>query len=111
MDLYDFALWLGFPAQGAAVMRDVSPTPQEARELLERFDRDEKDFFAALRSLPRPERTALRLLTQYAFEQRSVWEALGLSEEIYRDTMRDLVLWYDECVRRKGEPGHRLFPA
>ena len=87
------------------------PAPQEARELLERFDRDEKDFFAALRSLPRPERTALRLLTQYAFEQRSVWEALGLSEEIYRDTMRDLVLWYDECVRRKGEPGHRLFPA
>ena len=45
MDLYDFALWLGFPEEGAAVMRDVSPAPQEARELLERFDRDEKDFF------------------------------------------------------------------
>ena len=44
MELYDFALWLGFPEEGAAVMRDVPPAPQEARELLERFDRDEKEF-------------------------------------------------------------------
>lgn len=78
MDLYDFALWLGFPEEGAAVMRDVFPTPQEARELLERFDRDEKDFFAALRSLPRPERTGLqRSLKRYLLSGHRVSMGLG----------------------------------
>lgn len=105
MKLFDFARWLGFPDEGAAVMRDPTPSPQEAERLLRLFDTDEKAFFAALRAEARPERLALRLLTQYAMEQGPSWERAGISREVYRDTMSDLVIWYRECVRRKGEPG------
>lgn len=105
MELFDFALWLGFPQEGAMVMRDPAPSPQEAQDLLRLFDTDERQFFARLRESPRPERLALRLLTQYAMEQGPAWKQAGISEEVYRDTMGDLVLWYRECVRQKGEPG------
>ena len=105
MILYEFGLWLGLPPEGAEVLRGASPSPEEARELLALFDRDERAFFAELRARPHPERLALRLYAQYALERRPEWEAAGLSEQVYRDTMSDLVLWYRECVRQKGEPG------
>ena len=87
------------------LLRGASPSPEEARELLALFDRDERAFFAELRARPHPERLALRLYAQYALERRPEWEAAGLSEQVYRDTMSDLVLWYREYVRQKGEPG------
>lgn len=105
MELVDFALWLGLPPEGAGVLRGASPAPQEVRELLLLFDRDEAAFFSALSALPHPERAALRVFTQYAMERRPEWDALGIPEEVFRDTMRDLVPWYRECVRRTGEPG------
>lgn len=103
--IYEFAKEIGLPEQAEKCVESCALSAQEKRACLALFDRDEDAFFEMMKARPQPRQLVLCLFVQYAMEQEPKWRAAGISEQVYRDTMSDLVLWYNECIRLTGQPG------
>ena len=64
-------------------------------------------FLQALKEMPDPEGTSLRFSLMMAAELREQYAALGISEQIWKDTMSDIRIWSDKLLRDTGIIGLR----
>lgn len=101
----EFAEWIGLPREAARCAEQCPLSEQQTRACLALFEREETAFFEKVGAGPHPEGLLLCLFVRYALEQAPLWRAAGIPEQVYRDTMGDLALWYGECVRATGRPG------
>ena len=105
MTISAFAEWIGLPREAAALAKaHALPAAQQAQKLA-LFEKDEPAFMAWLQAQAQPQPLALSLYLPYAAAQEKAFAGRGLSRQVYHDTMRDLALWYKECVRQTGAPG------
>lgn len=105
MTIEQLGVQIGMPAEAITCAQRMLPAPADTKNFLLLLDRDEPAFLKTLKTMEKPNQLALALFMQYAAEQAEKWVEKGLSERIYVDTMRDLTLWYRECMRKTGEPG------
>ena len=101
--------WLGeqiaMPPEGIACAQQFLPFAKETDAFLRLLEKDEKAFLEKVESSEHANQLALALFMLYAAQQWPKWKEMGLSKQIYIDTMRDLTLWYFECMRQTGKPG------
>ena len=51
--------------------------------------------------------TVLNLYLHWALDTKSRYDALGIPEEYFWDSMRDLPIWCEDCLARYGSPGFK----
>lgn len=93
------------PDEGIRCAQQRLASCRDAARYLSMLDSDEAAFVETARSQLEPEALVLALFMQYAVEQKEKWDSQGIASSIFFDTMRDLTVWYHECIRQTGKPG------
>ena len=103
MNHLSFCRWIDLPQPALDCIAALSmPDYPELRAL---FERDVKAFQQEVRKYPDWRQRFLWLYTRLGSEAVDRLMAQGVSEQILRDTFYDQVIWYENCVRKYGEPG------
>lgn len=105
MTIEELGRGIGMPAEGMVCAAKHLPALNFRREYRQLLRQDETAFLERLSRQPEANALALALFLDEAAGQKEAWDERGLPENIYFDTMRDLTVWYRECVRRTGAPG------
>lgn len=105
MTVEELGRGIGMPPEGMACAARHMPAIKIQQEYRRLLLSDEKAFLKKLSMQPEANALALALFLAEAAGQKEAWNERGLPDTIYFDTMRDLTIWYRECVRRTGTPG------
>lgn len=96
---------IGLPDDGIMCAERMLPSGEETQRLLGLLETDEASFLKELKVSDYPNQLALALFMQYASEQVPRWLEQGLPETVCYNTLRDITVWYRECVRQTGCAG------
>lgn len=105
MKMEELGARIEMPGNGLACARDSLPEGAQCERWLTLLEEDEAEFLRQMAEEPEANRKVLALYLRYAADQADRWKAKGIPDTVYLDTMRDLTIWYQECLRRTGAPG------
>lgn len=105
MTIEELGARIGMPAEGIACAGSGFPDAGRRQALLALLEEDEAEFLRQMAQEPEANRKVLALYLGYAADQADRWKAKGIPAAVYFDSMRDLTIWYRECLRRTGAPG------
>lgn len=83
----------------------VSLSPNDYLRLKALFDEDIDLFYKEVKQRPDYRRVFLYLYLHFAYDLYPVYQERGISDMIYFDTFRDIVIWTLNCKRDYGEIG------
>lgn len=96
---------LTIPAQTITAIQNI-PIPENHAELKDSFFRKTSLFDRFAEADPTG-LTVLKLYLHWAFDTKSRYDALGIPEKYFWDSMQDLPIWCEDCLTRYGTPGFK----
>ena len=96
---------LNFPAQTITAIQNIS-IPKNHSELKDSFFL-KTSLFDRFADADPTGLTVLKLYLRWALDTKSRYDELGIPEEYFWDSMRDLPIWCEDCLTRYGTPGFK----
>ncbi len=101
----EFMEEIQLPEEGKEVVLNTSMIESIYLEWKYLFYHDAHSFFKRLSEEEKQEELALYLYVRFAVDAHGNWQARGIIDEIYYDTMKDITIWCLDCERKKGVYG------
>lgn len=105
MDINQFAAWIGLEDEAIHAVHIAGISAEERQHYLQLFEQDETSFYQKIQQHPLPEQAVLSLFVWYAYQLKVERGQNGLTDAVFRDTMRDIALWHQQCFVQKGIHG------
>lgn len=96
---------IGLPLEGQEVVLSYEMTEEVYLQWKQLFFDDSERFFVKVAEDGNREQLVLAIYTRLAVEAQVTFCDKGVTDQIYYDTMKDFVVWYLVCVRKKGIQG------
>ena len=101
MTIYTLAEKIGLPEEAIRLL-DKYPEVVNARA---EFFKNQEAFCGGIKSTEDYHAKFLALFTQLAVDSYDKYVSLGICDDIYYDTMRDITVWCGNCLRDSGVYG------
>lgn len=96
---------LNIPEQTTTAIQNI-PLPENHAELKDSFF-FKTPLFDRFAESDQTGLTVLKLYLHWALDTKSRYDELGIPEENFWDSMRDLPIWCEDCLTRYGSPGFK----